>query len=211
MAAAMGMEVATEADPVPRVAGQAGANRSGSRRVVAGLHPKPDLDHAAEALAQAQALGEVVVEVLLFEPTARLVVDPGFQVFEKGDHPQAARHRLLHVLHHLADRVAAAARMHMAVNGRVDQRLHGGGSEERERYAAGRAAQGNSGVAARKEMEHTVDVGGVADIPQFHVDVDESLESIQFHRKGRSVRQVVNQGIDFAQVNGAGKNSLHER
>ena len=87
MAALVGMEVAAEADPVPRVAGQPRPDRIGRRRVVARFHPEPHLDHPAKALAQAQSLGEVVVEVLSFEPTAGLVVDRRFQVFEKGDHP----------------------------------------------------------------------------------------------------------------------------
>jgi hypothetical protein len=66
-----------------------------------------------------------------------------------------------------------------------------------------------SGIAFGKEMEDTIDIGGVADIAHFYVEIDEPVQFVHFHRKGRSIWQMVNQSVDLAQVNGIGKNSFH--
>lgn len=61
-----------------------------------------------------------------------------------------------------------------------------------------RELKAGSGVSPGKEVEDAVDIGGVTDITQFHVQIDEAVKAIHFHGKGRAVGQMVDQGVDFA-------------
>ena len=71
-----------------------------------------------------------------------------------------------------------------------------------------RITQG-SGISPGKEVEDAVDIRGVADIAQFHVKVEKTAHAIHVHRKGRAVGEMVDQGVDLAQINGIGKNTFH--
>jgi len=69
----------------------------------------------------------------------------------------------------------------------------------------------DSGVASGKEMEDTVDVGGVADVSEFHVEIDKTVKIVHLDGKNRAIRQVVDQGVDLAEVDLIGKNFFHVR
>ena len=48
-----------------------------------------------------------------------------------------------------------------------------------------------SGVASGEEVEHAVNIGGVADISHFHVDIDKTVQSIHFNGKRRAIGEMV--------------------
>lgn len=66
-----------------------------------------------------------------------------------------------------------------------------------------------SGIPPGKKMEHTVDIRGIADIAQLRFKVEKTTHAIHFHRKGRAIGEVIDQGVDLAEVNGIYKNSFH--
>jgi hypothetical protein len=105
--------------------------------------------------------------------------------------------------------MVAESGVHMSIHGNIDQGGHvirkkrGGKIVEKEAP--------NSGVASRKEVEDTINIRCVANVSQLHVKIDESVEVIHFHGKSWSIRKMVDKGVDFAQVDGIGKNFFHVR
>jgi hypothetical protein len=69
----------------------------------------------------------------------------------------------------------------------------------------------NLGVASRKEVEHAINIRGVADVAQFHVEIEKTVEVIHFNGKCWSIGEMVNEGVDLTEVHGVGKISFHVR
>jgi hypothetical protein len=69
----------------------------------------------------------------------------------------------------------------------------------------------NLGVASREEVEHAIDIRGVADVAQFHVEIEKTVEVIHFNGKCWSIGEMVNEGVDLAEVHVVGKISFHVR
>jgi hypothetical protein len=70
---------------------------------------------------------------------------------------------------------------------------------EKSNGEAGRTRSGwNLGVASRKEVENTIDIRGVADVAQFHVEIEKTVEVIHFNRECWSIGEMVNEGVDLA-------------
>ena len=65
------------------------------------------------------------------------------------------------------------------------------------------------GVPFGKEMENAIDIRSIADVTHLHVEIDESLQIVHLYRKSGPIRQMIDQGVDFAQIKGIGKNFLH--
>jgi hypothetical protein len=128
-------------------------------------------------------------------------------MFQKAHSRQAPLYPLLDVFFHFAAGVVAQAGMDMAINGYINQSRHGvpeGGGERGGAYK-----RRWSGISFGEKMEYPIDFGGVADIAHFHVEIKKSHEFVHFDGKSRAIREMVNQGVNFAQVNGVGKNSFH--
>jgi hypothetical protein len=68
-----------------------------------------------------------------------------------------------------------------------------------------------SGIPFGKEMEDSIDIRGVADVTHFHVEVDESFQVVHLDQKSGSIWKMIDQGVDFAQIKGIGKNFFHVR
>jgi len=101
--------------------------------------------------------------------------------------------------------MVAKASMDVAVEGGVNQGRHG------TTEAWFLKKRGESGVSAGKEVEHSIDIRGVTDIANFHIKVEKTSKSIHLYGKGRAIREMINQGVDFTEINRACKNSFHGR
>jgi hypothetical protein len=62
--------------------------------------------------------------------------------------------------------------------------------------------KGVSGVSFGEEVEDAVNIGGVANITQANIDIDELFQLVHFHRKGRPIRQMVDKSVHLAEING---------
>ena len=88
--------------------------------------------------------------------------------------------------------------------------------ESRNRCVRGSLGEGrivysySSGIPFGEEVQNTVYVGGVADISHLHINIDKSVDFVHFDRERRTIREVVNQGVYLAQVNGVGKDAFHK-
>jgi hypothetical protein len=105
--------------------------------------------------------------------------------------------------------VVTEAGVDVAINRYIYQRGHAAGATEGR--SEGKRVREGSGIPLGEEMEDTIDLGGIADITHLHVKVDEPVQFVHFHRKSRSIREMVDQSVDFAQVNRIGKDFFHVR
>ena len=58
-------------------------------------------------------------------------------------------------------------------------------------------------------MDDTVDIRSLADIANLSFKVKETALAIHFHGKGGTIREMVDEGVDLAEINGICKNSFH--
>ena len=58
-------------------------------------------------------------------------------------------------------------------------------------------------------MNNTVNFRCVADMTDFHVNINEILKPFHFNGQGRPVREVVDQGFNLAEVDGFAENFFH--
>lgn len=58
-----------------------------------------------------------------------------------------------------------------------------------------------SGISSGEKMENAVDRGGVADMTHFELKVKVFFKTIDFHSESRTVREMIHDSVDFAQVN----------
>ena len=73
----------------------------------------------------------------------------------------------------------------------------------------GREGGGISGIPFGEEMEDTIDICSIANVTHLHIEIDEPVQVVHFHRKSGTIREMIDQGIDFAQVNWIGKDFFH--
>jgi hypothetical protein len=66
-----------------------------------------------------------------------------------------------------------------------------------------------SGISTGEKVDDPIDIRGITDIAQSHIEIDKVIHPVHFQGKDRAVRQVVDEGIDFAQVNRIGKKLSH--
>jgi hypothetical protein len=111
---------------------------------------------------------------------------------------------------HFSRGVVAEPGMDMTIGCYINQGRHVAEAGKGYNQDRGKKGEGwNSSIPFREEMEDAIDIGGVADVAHFHIEIDKGAYFIHLHRKGRAIRQMIDQGIDFAQVNGIGKDFFH--
>jgi hypothetical protein len=84
--------------------------------------------------------------------------------------------------------------------------------QKEERYPGVCGKQGGencSGIPFGKKVNNPVNVRGVTDVTHFHVKIDEAFQPFHLHGQGGAVGQVIDQGLDLGEVNGADKNFFH--
>jgi hypothetical protein len=72
-----------------------------------------------------------------------------------------------------------------------------------------RGLEAVSGVPAGKEVKNAIDFGGVADVADFHVKIDESVQFVHLQGESRSIGKMINKSVNLAEVDGIGKKSFH--
>jgi len=87
--------------------------------------------------------------------------------------------------------------MDVSVKLGINEGRHETEKEKVERSKGGKEG-GRSGVATGEKVDHAVDIRGIADIAKFHFEVEEIRHAIHFHGKSRTIRKVIDQGVDFA-------------
>jgi hypothetical protein len=53
-----------------------------------------------------------------------------------------------------------------------------------------------SGVSFRKKVEHSINIGSVADMPEFELKVKIFFYPFNLQGKGRTIRKMINNGTD---------------
>jgi hypothetical protein len=106
--------------------------------------------------------------------------------------------------------VAAQFGVDVVIAADIYGREKGGHEKEKPlRQPGGRGGRSRSGVSFGEEMDNTVNIRSVADVAKFHFKIEQLGDIIHFHRKRRTVRQMVDQGLHFAEVYWPGEYFSH--